>query len=496
MNFRNSSFWILVLFLSFLPIASSIGALSTPKDFPFSLDLPLLLLGLGGILSALLAIRPVFLLWFVTIFALVVSGLIEYFLPSYWPVRWLAYVSAFVLFWPSLYAWIRRDPDKRAINARALVYAGIAFLLIAAISTVRASPPVKQVVVATKSLLPFVGVYAFFAWYPLKNSSVRNWMKGVLCIGLIQIPLILYQYFFIRASRVARGQGAYAADSVVGTMGGNPEGGGLSGALAIFTVTLILIILSFLKERELSRRYAVAMVSILTLPLLFMEVKIIFFYLPVGLFVLYYSTLKTRPKRFFRGLAVVVFILAAGIFAYQKLHWSASSSNVRGNLTKGFSYSFKSKPDSRKVGVLSRRGVIEYWWQQHRAGNLVDIIIGHGIGSSRVEGLIRGEMARKYEPKRIDRTGLGVFLWDTGVLGVTLLISIIVIGYLNLNTIRNRLDGWDRALARGLQSVFPLFILSFLYRNDIPYAAPVMFTVMASFGLVVWLGKKVGEKGN
>jgi len=122
MNFRNSSFWILVFSLSFLPIASSFGVLSTPKDFPFSLDLPLVLLGLGGILCALLVIRPVFLLWFVTIFALVVSGLIEYFLPSYWSVRWLSYVSAFVLFLPSLYAWIRRDPDKSGVNARSLAF--------------------------------------------------------------------------------------------------------------------------------------------------------------------------------------------------------------------------------------------------------------------------------------------------------------------------------------------------------------------------------------
>jgi hypothetical protein len=56
-----------------------------------------------------------------------------------------------------------------------------------------------------------------------------------------------------------------------------------------------------------------------------------------------------------------------------------------------------------------------------------------------------------------------------------------------------RLPNWMRAIACALQAFIPLIMLSMAYRNDIPYAAPMMFIVMATLGLISWLNKQRSE---
>ncbi len=56
-----------------------------------------------------------------------------------------------------------------------------------------------------------------------------------------------------------------------------------------------------------------------------------------------------------------------------------------------------------------------------------------------------------------------------------------------------RLADWQRSLAAGLQAVMPLVLLSLPYRNDIPFAAPMMFITMGVFGLIFWLNNQGAE---
>ena len=51
---------------------------------------------------------------------------------------------------------------------------------------------------------------------------------------------------------------------------------------------------------------------------------------------------------------------------------------------------------------------------------------------------------------------------------------------------------WERGLAAALQAFLPVIFLSMMYRNDVPYAAPMMFIVMATFGLISWLNRQRG----
>ena len=107
----------------------------------------------------------------------------------------------------------------------------------------------------------------------------------------------------------------------------------------------------------------------------------------------------------------------------------------------------------------------------------------------------KGTVAQKYVPRDIDRTGLALILWDFGIFGL-LLISWL---FWRLFRLAGRLvsilqPAHLKAMAHGLQTIVPLFFLAILYRNDLPYAPPMMLSFMITMGLLAWLSKVAAEQ--
>ena len=464
-------------------------------DFLSSLSSQLIVvLGSGALLAIGLLVRPVVLLWLTTLLTLTIAGLVVYFVPSMGHLWWVTYGTAFLLYVLAAIS-VQKSGQRPCRYSSPLMAISVGtFLVVTVLSTTLALPPAFQLLVSVKSLFMFGGLWAFFSFVPLKEQIVRKWLKSLLIIGVVQWLFALYQYIFIRGLRLQLHLGTVeASDSVVGTFGGSTESGGLSAVLALFLVSSIIVVVAYYREGLVSKRRLALLLTFLAMPLLLMEVKVFFIYLPVSLLILFRREIIHRPLMFFGTGTIIVALLGGALYAYQVFHWSSAGGGLSENVEHSFGYSFQSEADywSRGYGSLTRVGTLFFWWEENGMDSPAEMLIGHGLGASRTQGQVIGQAAARY-PKNIDRTGLALMLWDVGVLGVLGLFGVLLAAFLLAGKLGKSLQllPWQRALAYGLQAIVPLFLLSLPYRNDIPYAAPMMFIVMSTFGLISWLNRQ------
>src|SRR5690606_14190016 len=255
-----------------------------------------------------------------------------------------------------------------------------------------------------------------------------------------------------------------------------------------------IFLLALRSERVISRRTLLCLAPLLMIPVLFAEVKAAFVYLPLGLFVLYRRTLLRNPAALIGSLAGMALLLGVFLYAYNALHWSVRGKDFETNVVESFAYTFEPEQGycAQQTGEMPRWGTLVYWYHQHVDGDPVKMLFGHGFGAARTQGQVLGTAAKKVYPLKIDRLGLTKFLWETGVLGVVAVLGVLAGAFRLAGRIARARDAvpWKRAVARGLQAAIPLFFMSFLYRNDLPYAAPSIFLFMAALGVLAWLNQK------
>jgi hypothetical protein len=449
----------------------------------------------GTLLSFFFAAKPTLLLWFSTIFTLIFGGFVGYFFPSLKIVWWVAYGASALLYIPALLFLTQKAPEKfPALSTSVNIYT-LLFVATSLISSIASNTPLPQLAAASKSLFMLGGLWAFIMAGRLSEQTIIHWLKGLIIIGVIQFIPVMYQFIVVRSWRVAHTSfQVESADAVVGTFGGSQTGGGLGAVLVFYLIVCIVVLLAMQKYKVFSWRNKWWVYVLLGLPILFTEVKAAFIYLPVGIFFLYRRYIYQRPIKFTLGSILICLIIIGMLFSLQTIHLSTRGDDWRDNLQKAFSYSFQSQTQFGKITdfKFSRISAVRFWWQEQDADHPVNILIGHGLGSSRTQGQVLGSKAARYAETKIDLTGLSALLWDVGLVGVTLLYAILMTLFLLAGKLSrsHNLLAWQQALAGGLQATIPLIALSIPYRNDIPYAAPMMFTVMAIFGLIGWLNKQ------
>lgn len=458
------------------------------------------------LLGTALVTRPVLLLWLTVLSTLVVAGTVKYFITGFDRIWWVGYGLAAALYVPALLHLIalNRPPRSRTPSpTRTLGHALLLFLALILISSVVNKVPLTQFAAASKSWLLYGGLVALFAVVPIGRDTVRRIGVCMLAIASVQILPVLYQFVFVRGRRLELGIGATAAeasDSVVGTFGGSMEGGGNSAALAFLLCISVAFVLLARQRGLLGRALCVCLVLAMVVPLLLMEVKVVFVYLPIVLLYVYRRAIVRNPFGFIAGTLAVIALGVAGLFAYQEIHWNRTGLSLAGNIEKSFSYSFNEEASIERYrsGVMTRREALEYWWQEHDLSQPIPILFGHGFGAARTTGLTLGTVAQPRWPRRIDATGASSLLWELGLVGTTALIAVLITGCVACGRLAKvaTLLPWQRTLAGSLQVLLGLAALSVPYRNDIPYAAPMMFLVSGGLGLSFWLAREARRPDN
>ena len=447
----------------------------------------------GAVFGLLLLGMPNMVVWLCILSTYLICGPIVYNIHGLDGVWWVAYMLGAILFITAFFQLVKTT------NQPSPIYMGIGmpitlFCLLFIMSLLVNTIEPKQLLVSIKVWFLLAGIFAYLSMVELDRQQVLSWIKAIFGIALIQVLPVMYQAFFVKANLVALGASTSSADTVVGTFGGSPTSGGMTGALALFIVANLIMMLAFSRYGLIKKNFWMYLV-LLIVPMFFIEVKALFIYLPVALFVLYKDLIVRNPIRFLRLSLASIMAMVVLLFSYQTYHWSSKGSDMSQNMMKMFTYSFQSEVGKMKEeeGVMTRVEVLTFWWSKQTAINPIPILFGYGPSASKTGGIEKGSIAKKFVPRKIDRTGLALILWDFGIVGLLVICWL----FLRLYNLAGRLtlmlsDVRFKAIAHGLQSIVPLLFLSVLYRNDLPYAPPVMLSFMIVMGLLVWLSKQVG----
>lgn len=420
---RNSGSWVFWLLLVVCALCVGIVA---------GLDSPMIAMVVGGgmfslMMFILLDINGMLLVLFVLTF--VVQGSLLFFLGMR-SATWVAIGMAGLFFMRALLELgtraapksSKRDADD---NKRTRVgdAAGAGFVMIALGSFVACyffswvvnHPGLGQTVSSIKATLPMMGILFAFFFFRWKNEEIERFWWLILGIALFQLPVVMYQHFFVASKRLVQG-----FDSVVGTFGGSYEAGGLNSLLVLFVIAAVMYVLARWNRGLSGRLLPVSFFFVGMAIILLGEVKAAFVWLPLAMFIILRRRV-TKNIVTVVAYAMLASVLMGGIyFAYKTLYWGAKASTgstVQERLDNAGGYFFDPHNINYVTGEVSRGASLAIWAHDAKA-DIPKRLFGFGPGASKSVGVVgKGVVAKRYAPLNIDSTTLVVLLWDEGILG-------------------------------------------------------------------------------
>jgi hypothetical protein len=379
---------------------------------------------------------------------------------------------------------------QRGSSWRPFELAMMVFALIVAASTLLNQSPLLQVFVSIKEYLYLWSFFFVVALGYIGRSYLDRMWRALLWILPIQFPVIVYQHFFIAKKRM----GGAAWDAIVGLFGGNPESGGASGAMAIFTVVMLLLAIS-LRKRKLLPGWQFALFILTGIgSLALAEVKVVLILIPIGIAALYADQLLKRPLR-----AVGMFCVSLGVaflvlVAYQT---QFQGDGAQGKLSlEGYVQQMLDRTTNTSfvnlaTGEMGRVSALTFWWQRHGMDQPVHLLVGHGVGSSRYGQMVVGEAAADYR-FRIDRSSLAILLWETGLVGAAGFAAILLLGSVTARRVARVMDKHDPAAAATLHAIAAgllVFFLGLPYNTDMANVAQIQLTAVIMLAYVAYFAR-------
>ena len=266
------------------------------------------------------------------------------------------------------------------------------------------------------------GIMFALAILGLSAQGSARLQRIVYWVALLQLPFCLIQLFVLVPLRggIASG-GGQATDVVAGTFGANMSGGSAGSAMLIYVLIMFAAALCRFRQGIISGNSALLFATIILAPLILGESKIIIFWLPFVLLIVYFDMVRRAPTKFLVG---AIFTLLA-IFALAEFYATAYLNlDLAAAVEDTIRYNF-----GEKVGygvlLLNRTTSITFWWNQHSPADFLNILFGHGLGSSysTTNNMGAGSVGALYPMYGINLTTISTLLWDVGVVGISLFLA-------------------------------------------------------------------------
>ena len=436
---------------------------------------------------ALLALSCDILVWCVMVVTLLVVGQAMYFAGLNQAV-WIPYGLGLLFFlrMPMIYA---NSPFPTLKHSPPLVFSVLIFMVVVFASMLINMTEPFQAFRSAKSYIFLWSIFLLIASWGVKLDTLNRIWRFCIFVVFLQLPLVLYQYFFVASKRSDLG-GVHGVswDAIVGGFGGDPMGGGASGTMAWFLVFMSVFCVGMYRRQLINKWTLLSVLAISLMCIGLAEVKVVVLLLPLGMGALLIPYVKRNPFVVMLTMFVSIIVAFGVLVLYSYLRSKTGTINldILEVLNDAFWYSLDPTYINYASGEMGRIASLVHWWQENGPSDPLHTLFGHGPGSSRNSGVFgAGEVARKYS-FNISRSSLSIFLWDIGLVGVFSYLNIVVVGML-LAIKTSRVASIKPLQAAILEAIFGglmMVIIMLPYGNDVTEVPALGVLLMLLLGYV------------
>lgn len=460
----------------------------------YILLIPLLALIFGACMIAF----PNMALWMVIVGALGVIGLLELFAPQFKQLSWAIAALSMALGGVALLQRISQV-KRQALNQEGtgLLIWFAAFAFVGFASCVANNGFNVATISSLKGYFQAVGVLFAIVWFNYTGMELRRFMTFLMWLTLVQLPFVVHQFFFlvpIRSTIDYASRNIVAIDIISGTFGGLMSGGGRNIDLAILCLVGATYAGAAWRVGHLSGAKALVIVVSALIPIAVAEVKVVFFLIPVAVYILMRDVAKKYPTKFILGIASSFALLAAITIGYMLLPGAESQKpkSLSDYIEHTVSYNFGEK--GYGSAKLNRSTVYSFWFKENVVNfNGVHALVGYGPGATVINSSLTDKsIARqKYAAVGIGLTGLSSVLWEFGLLGGIALLGIFFSAYrLADNLLKKVGKGADFPAVVTAQVGVMATGISLFHSSYIVFDMAHQVMLMMFLGVIVGLSRK------
>ncbi|EEV5811067.1 capsular biosynthesis protein [Escherichia coli] len=430
-----------------------------------------------------------------TFITLILCGLVQYF-TGMQAVLWLPFCLALVMV--GLLVMQTRDGTQGLDDQETIILAVYcSFLALVGLSTLIQGGPVVAIIAFKNEIgLSLVMICLLLGF--CRESQIYRVTRCLYWVFYAQIPVMFYQVFFVVPQRVALLGEDEKWDSVVGTFGGDPMGGGNTAAMGLFCLLIMLLKLSEYKH-GLTTIKSLVLHIILGLGLCIIgEVKFVILLSPLFLAWVWVTPgyVKDISKVNLKALLVIilgmVLLITLAIVILASFYSAAFGTDPTQSSLSIFweSLSYIFDPNYiLSTGELGRFTTLFFWWENNDLLGISGTLFGYGLNATNSGSSVSPGFLNLIYNLILDSTSLSMLLWEVGVIGTVLFIGLFIF-ILKVTQAKpvlrlEQLDQQDLQLV-SFAPAYNAFVISCLL--SIPYSQILMITPMLQFLFYLSLG--------
>ncbi|HDH0765776.1 TPA: capsular biosynthesis protein, partial [Klebsiella oxytoca] len=314
----------------------------------------------------------------------------------------------------------------------------------------------------------------------------------------VQFPLAIYQVLVVVPKRVALRGEDEKWDSVVGTFGGDPMGGGNTAAMGMFCLLIMLLKVSEFKHGICSFKSMATHIVLAFFLCVVGEVKFVILLSPFLLALLWImpAYVSGISKVTLRSLMIIAAGMVVLIFAAITILASNYSSAFGGDPTKSalsvFIDSLGYIFDTNYImesGELGRFTTIFFWLQHNELFGPGGMLFGYGLNATNSGSTVSPGYIGAWYHLILDSTALSMLLWEVGIIGVILFIAMIASILVGMRP-KETFSRYDlkREDLQLLSSAPAFYVFAIGCLLSLPYSQILMIIPMLQFLLWLALG--------
>jgi len=429
---------------------------------------------------------------------LMVCGLVQYFtgvLAVLWIPFFLTLLMFILLVMQTRYEKLQLDKQEIVVLMLYLI-----FMVMAGVSTILQAGVTDAIVGFKNEIALSLVMFCLLLGF-CRESQVYRVTRSLYWVFYAQFPVVLYQLLFVLPQRVVVRGEEDKWDSVVGTFGGDPLGGGNTAAMGLFCLLIMLLKVSEFKHGLTSFK-SMALHVILGFGLCIVgEVKFVILLSPILLAWVWLmpSFVKGMNKVNIKALLLIftamalliafaIVILAAG---YSTAYGTDPTQSSLAVFINSLSYIF----DPNYIlpsGEVGRFTTLLFWIKNNDLWGLSGTLFGYGLNATNSGSVVSPGFLNLTYNLILDSTSLSMLLWEVGVVGTLLFIGLIlyILKIVQPKALldREQLDPQDLQLL-SFAPAFNVFAISCLL--SLPYSQILTITPMLQFLFYLALGSSL-----